>query len=115
MNYIRDKLSDGRSISLFNVINDLNGEAMGLQAELSPPSERVICLLDQVIVWHRKANVIRADNVPEFVSGKYIGWATKHHIYFTHIQPNKLQKNTFVERFTRNERYVFIVALMGKN
>ena len=43
--------------------------------------------------------MIRADNGPELISDRLIEWAAKHQIHLQHIQPDKPQQNTYVERF----------------
>ena len=40
MDFMHDQLSNGRSIRLFNVINDFNREALGIEVNFSLPSER---------------------------------------------------------------------------
>lgn len=42
MDFMHDQLSDGRCIRLFNVIDDFNREELGINVDLSLPSERVI-------------------------------------------------------------------------
>jgi len=51
MDFMHDKLEDGRSIRLFNVIDDFNREALGIEVDLSLPSQRVIRSLQQIISW----------------------------------------------------------------
>ena len=48
---MHDQLSNGRCIRLFNVINDFNREALGIDVDFSLPSERVIRSLEQIIAW----------------------------------------------------------------
>jgi putative transposase len=43
--------------------------------------------------------MIRVDNVPEYVSGTLIEWASKHHITLSYIQPGKPQQNAYIERY----------------
>ena len=62
MDFMHDQLEDGRSIRLFNVIDDFNREALGIEVDFSLPSERVVRSLDQIIAWRGKPCVIRADN-----------------------------------------------------
>ena len=46
---MHDQLEDGRSFRLFNVIDDFNREALGIEVDFSLPSERVIRALKQII------------------------------------------------------------------
>jgi transposase InsO family protein len=54
IDFMHDQLQDGRSIRLFNVIDDFNREALEIEVGFSLPSERVIRALDQIIAWHGK-------------------------------------------------------------
>ena len=49
MDVMDDQLSDGRCIRLFNVIDDFNREALGIDVDFSLPLQRVIHSLDQII------------------------------------------------------------------
>ena len=42
MDFMHDQLQDGRSYRLFNVIDDFNREALGIETDFSLPSELVI-------------------------------------------------------------------------
>lgn len=44
-----DGLHDGRSIRLFNVIDDFNREGLDIEVDFSLPSERVIRSLERII------------------------------------------------------------------
>lgn len=63
MDFMQDQLSDGRSIRLFNVIDDFNREGLGIEVDFSLPSERVIRSLEQIIEWQGRPKRIRCDNV----------------------------------------------------
>lgn len=102
---MHDQLADGRGIRLFNVIDDFNREALGIEVDFSLPALRVIRALDQIIAWRGKPSVIRADNGPKLISGLLLAWAAKHQIHIAHIQPGKPQQNAYVERFNRTVRY----------
>ncbi|PPB82821.1 hypothetical protein B0O95_11394 [Mycetohabitans endofungorum] len=67
MDFMHDQLADGRSIRLFNVIDDFNCEALGIEIDFSLPSERVIRSLNQIIGWRGKPPAIRCERpgVPE--------------------------------------------------
>ena len=68
MDFMHDQLADGRRIRLFNVIDDYNGEGLGIEVDFSLPSERVIRSLDRIIEWRGKPDAIRCDNGPEYIS-----------------------------------------------
>ena len=44
------------------------------------------------------------DNGPEFISKTLADWAEEHAIDLEFIQPGKLMKNSYVERFNRTYR-----------
>jgi putative transposase len=49
MDFIHDKLEDGRSYRLFNVIDGFNWEAPSMEIDLSLSSARITRALDQII------------------------------------------------------------------
>jgi putative transposase len=105
MDFMHDQLSDGRSIRLFNVIDDFNREGLVIDVDFSLPSERVIRSLDQIIEWRGRPQVIRCDNGPEYISGVTLAWAEKRGIHIEFIQPGQPQQNAYVERYNRTVRY----------
>jgi putative transposase len=108
MDFMHDQLEDGRSFRLFNVIDDFNREALGIEVDFSLPSERVIRALKQIIGWRGKPEVIRCDNGPENISETIRRWADDWGIRFEYIQPGKPQQNAYVERFNRTVRYEWL-------
>lgn len=97
---MHDQMADGRSFRLFNLIDDLNREALTMNIDLSLPAERVLRALDQVIEWRGKPRSIRNDNGPEYISSKLVLLAEKHGIHLEHIQPGNPQQNAYVVRTT---------------
>ncbi len=75
MKFMHDQLEDGRSFRLFNVIDDFNREALGIEVDFSLPSQRVIRALKQIIGWRGKTETIRCDNGPENISETVRQWA----------------------------------------
>lgn len=74
MDFMHDQLEDGRSIRLLNVIDDFNREALGIEVDFSLPAQRVIRVLEQIMQWRGKPQVIRCDNGPEYVSATLQNW-----------------------------------------
>lgn len=83
--FMHDQLNDGRTFRLFNVLDDFNREALGIEVDFSLPSERVIRSLDQIIEW-----------------------ANRQGIRMEYIQPEKPHQNAYVERFNRTVRYEWL-------
>jgi putative transposase len=105
MDFMPDQLAGGRSIRLFNVIDNFNREALTIEIDFSLPAERVIRALNQIIEWRGKPEAIIVDNGPEYISGAMVAWAEKRGIALKYIQPGKPQQNAYVERFNRTVRY----------
>jgi putative transposase len=59
------RLGDGRAFRLLNVLDDFNREGLGIEVDFSPPAERVVRALNQIIEWRGAPGVIRVDNGPE--------------------------------------------------
>jgi putative transposase len=72
-----ERLGDGRAFRLLNVLDDLNREGLGIEADFSLTSERVIASLDRIIECRGKPDAIRVDNGPEYISEKLMKWAEK--------------------------------------
>jgi len=108
IDFMSDSLIDGRSLRTFNVIDDYNREGLGIEVDLSLPSERVIRSLNQIIEWRGKPSSIRCDNGPEYISQRLIDWATKRHITLVYIQPGKPTQNAYIERFNRTARHEWL-------
>ena len=98
MDFMADRLEDGRAIRLLNVLDDFNREGLGIKVDFSLPAERVIRSLDRIIEWRGKPRTIRVDNGPEYSSEKLKEWAGKRSISLQHIQPGQPQQNAYIER-----------------
>lgn len=105
MDFMHDQLADGRSIRLFNVIDDFNREALAIEVDFSLPSARVVRALDQIIEWRGKPRAIRCDNGPEYISSVTLDWAKQRGVHIEFIQPGQPQQNVYVERYNRTVRY----------
>ena len=63
MDFMADRLEDGRAFRLLNVLDDFNREGLGIEVDFSLPAERVIRSLNNIIEWRGKPQIIRVDNV----------------------------------------------------
>lgn len=108
MDFMADRLSDGRQFRLLNVLDDYNREGLGIEADFSLPAERVVRSLNRIIEWRGKPLAIRVDNGPEYISSTLMTWAEKQGIALTYIQPGKPQQNAYVERYNRTVRHEWL-------
>jgi putative transposase len=108
MDFMADRLVDGRQFRLLNVLDDFNREGLGIEVDFSLPAERVVRALNQIIEWRGRPLAIRVDNGPEYVSGTLMAWAEKQGIVLTYIQPGKPQQNAYVERDNRTVRHEWL-------
>ncbi|WIY24386.1 IS3 family transposase [Parasedimentitalea psychrophila] len=108
MDFMADRLGDGRAFRLLNVLDDFNREGLGIEVDFSLPAERVIRSLNRIIEWRGKPGTIRVDNGPEYISGKLLEWAEKQGIIIQYIQPGKPQQNAYIERYNRTVRHEWL-------
>lgn len=100
IDFMSDRLIDGRKFRLLNVIDDYNRESLAIEVDTSLPSLRVIRVLERLIEQRGKPANIRCDNGPEFISHKLEEWCShqSRQISLQFIQPGKPMQNAYVER-----------------
>ncbi len=108
IDFMSDSLENFRTFRTFNVLDDYNREGLGIEVDLSLPSERVTRCLDQIIEWRGKPQALRCDNGPEFVSEAFRTWAEKNKITIVYIQPGKPTQNAYIERYNRTVRHEWL-------
>ena len=104
LDFMSDALADGRGFRTLNVIDDFNREALWIEVDSSLPAERVVRVLEDLLLWRARPNRIRMDNGPELISQRLESWAKDRQIELIHIQPGKPQQNAYIERFNRTFR-----------
>jgi putative transposase len=105
MDFMADRLGDGRQFWLLNFLDDFNREGLGIEIDFSLPAGRVVRALNQIIEWRGAPRTIRVDNV--LYSEKQAIW---HQVSITlaHIRPGKPQQNAYIERYNRTVRHEWL-------
>jgi len=104
MDFMQDRLMNGASFRVLNIIDDYNREVLTITADRSISSGRVIRELDTLLEWRGKPEQIRVDNGPEFLSHSMELWCQEHNVILQFIQPGKPNQNGYIERFNRTYR-----------
>lgn len=104
MDFMHDKVWEGRTFRTWNIIDDFNREALSIAIDTSISSHRVVRELEQLIEWRGKPRFIRVDNGPEFIAQRLEDWCARHQIKLTFIQAGKPTQNAQIERFNRSYR-----------
>ena len=98
IDFMTDRLTDGRMFRLLNIIDDFNRESLAVEVDTSLPSLRVIRVLERLISQRGKPANLRCDNGPEFISHKLQEWCNSKEITIQFIQPGKPMQNAYIER-----------------
>ncbi|WP_155266520.1 integrase core domain-containing protein [Snodgrassella communis] len=93
MDFMRDSSRNQRRFRIFNVIDDFNREALGMDIAVSLPAGRVTRYLDNLTEYHGYPLTIRVVNGPEF-----------NGITINYIQAGSPYQNGYIERFNRTYR-----------
>ncbi|AAW59650.1 transposase (plasmid) [Gluconobacter oxydans 621H] len=104
MDFMADRLMDGRAFRLLNILDDFNREGLAIEVDFSLPACRVVRCLEQVMEWRGRPEAIRMDNGPEYVSHTLVSWAEKQGITLIYTQPGNPQQNAYIERYNRTVR-----------
>ena len=104
LDFMEDRLENGRKFRTLNIIDDYNREALAIEVDFSFPSSKVVQMVEQVIEWRGKPEHIRSDNGTEFIAKAFEGFCSNSGIEHIKIQKGKPMQNGFIERFNRSYR-----------
>ncbi len=104
MDFMSDRLENGRQVRCLNVLDDYNREALHVEVDHSLKSCRVIWVLNMLIRRRKAPERIRMDNGPEYIAHMIRDWSIGHGIEFQYIQPGKPTQNAYVERYNGSFR-----------
>jgi len=104
IDFMEDRLENGRKFRTLNIIDDYNREALTIEVDYSFPSTKVVAMVQQVIEWRGKPEQIRSDNGTEFIAKAFEGFCENSAIKHLRIQKGKPMQNGYIERFNRSYR-----------
>lgn len=99
MDFMADRLDDGRRIRILTVEDVFTRECLAVEVDISLPSRRVVEVLTRLVAARGAPAVITVDNGSEFYSRTTDGWAYQQGVRLDFSRPGKPMDNPFIESF----------------
>jgi putative transposase len=99
MDFVHDRLADGRAIRLLTMIDIFTRECLALEARRSWKSEHVVDVLRRVVQMRSKPQCITCDNGSEFCAVPIDRWAFSNDVNLDYSRPGKPVDNCYIESF----------------
>ena len=99
VDFVHDRLSNGRKYKMLTVIDEYTREALCVAASPKMSASDVLEALYPLLLKHGKPEFIRSDNGPEFVSEHFQFWLKEVGVKPIRIYPGSPWENGYNERF----------------
>ena len=99
IDFVHDKLSNGRSYKMLTVLDEHTREALCVAVRSKMTANDVLDALHPVLMKHGKPEFIRSDNGPEFVALHFQDWLKRVGTQPLLIYPGSPWENGYNERF----------------
>jgi len=100
MDFVSDKLADGRSLRILTVIDQFTRECIALEVDRSMTGMKVAQALERVKEERGSLpESITVDNGSEFCSRALEAWAMSNEVQLSFIRPGRPVENGFIESF----------------
>jgi len=99
IDFVHDKLSNGRTYKMLTVLDEYTREALCVEARPKMGSAEVLEAIYPLLLKHGKPDYIRSDNGPEFVAATLQEWLRRVGIKPIQIYPGSPWENGYNERF----------------
>ncbi len=86
---------------IFNVLDDFNREALGINIAVSLPAGRITHYLNKLAEYQNYPPKIQMNNEPEFTGNTFTNWAKSRGIAIAYINPGCPYPNDYIKRFNR--------------
>lgn len=104
MDFVTDKLSDGKKFRALTVIDVFTRESLAIEAGQRLRAENVVATLNRLLSVRKAPRYLFVDNGSEF-SGRLLDlWAYHYHVRIDFSRPGKPVDNCFVETFNGSFR-----------
>ena len=104
MDFMHDRLADGRPFRLLTMLDEGGRESPALVAGRSLTARHVIATLDALAETRGLPEIIAVDNGTEFTSQALNIWAEQHGVHLEFSRPGKPNDNAFIESFNSRLR-----------
>jgi putative transposase len=99
LDFVHDRLANGRSLRLLTVHDDYTRECLWIEADTSLSGPRVARVLDYVAELRGWPASLITDNGPEFAGLALERWAHDRQVTHRFITPGKPSQNGYIESF----------------
>ena len=99
MDFVAQRLSDGRGIRVLTVVDQYTRECVALLADNALSGEKVALALDKALLQRKAPESITVDNGTEFTSKALDHWAYRNGVYLDFIHPGRPVENGYIESF----------------
>ena len=99
MDFLHDRLADGRRFRVLTMVDDYSREAPAMTVDTSLTGARVVAVLERLAETRGLPQAITIDNGPEFAGSALDAWAYRRGVRLHFIEPGKPVQNAYVESF----------------
>lgn len=99
MDFVAQRLSDGRWIRVLTVVDQYTRECLTLHADTALSGDKVAAALDKIVASRGGPKSITVDNGTEFSSKAMDHWAYTNGVHLNFIRPGRPVENGYIESF----------------
>jgi putative transposase len=99
MDFVAQRLPDGRWIRVLTVVDQYTRECLTLLADNTLSGEKVATALDKVLLQRDAPESITVDNGTEFTSKALDHWSYRNGVHLDFIRPGRPVENGYIESF----------------
>jgi putative transposase len=99
MDFVAQRLSDGRWIRVLTVVDQYTCECLTLHADTALSGDKVAVALDKIVASRGGPKSITVDSGAEFSSKAMDHWAYTNGVHLNFIRPGRPVENGYIESF----------------